>query len=63
MGPVAQEFLLQNYGIIMKYELSWYGIVMSYEPRNIDALNAAVVPKLLQNSKSSLFSEKMHFGE
>ena len=36
---------------------------MSYESRNIDALNASVVPELLQNSKSSLFSEKMHFGE
>ena len=59
MGPVAQEFLLQNYGIIMKYELLWY----RHELSNIDALNASVVPKLLQNSKSSLFSEKMHFGE
>ena len=50
--------------MVSLWSMSYYGfIIMIYEPRNIDALNAAVVPKLLQNSKSSLFSEKMHFGE
>ena len=49
--------------MVSLWNMSYYGIIITYEPRNIDALNVAVVPKLLQNSKSSLFSEKMHFGE